>query len=285
MFRNIILITLALLTIRSAVGQEIVYPGFERESYQVVLLKHVLSYQKSKQYRLKAFGADIPKGRSFMLLANNDGIDVMFGGATLERETKYHPIRFPLLKGLNGWRVPLIQKGNEALFANANSLAAFKKLVPGQFHTWSDTKVLEGNGIYVEKGSDPEGLYLMLHKGRFDYFPRSILEVYWDLENHKNLDITLEKETLIQYPTAYYFYVRIGNRILADDIKSGLELAQKDGSFQRIFDRYYGNQVTELRASKRKLYKLKNPYLSPKTPLARKELWLDLGNVLEVIEN
>lgn len=285
MFQNLFsLIALYVLTTFSSLAQEIVYPGFERTSYEIVLLEHVLAYKENKKYQIKAFGADLPKGRSFMLLANNEGIDVMFGGSTLEREAKYHPIRFPLLRGLNGWRIPLVRKGNEALFSEVNTLTEFKSIVPGQFHTWSDTKVLESNDIYVEKGSNSEGLYYMLHKGRFDYFPRSILEVYWDLERHPDLDIALENNTLIQYPTAYYYYVRKSNMTLANDIKFGLELALKDGSFQRIFDRYYGKQIADMRNSKRRLIKLQNPYLSEETPLARKELWIDLSDRLNVID-
>lgn len=265
-------------------ANELVYPGFERDTYQIVLLKHVLSYSDKQPYQVKAFGADLPKGRAFQLLAKNNGIDVMFGGSNIERESKYQAIRFPLLKGLNGWRIPLVHTEQTNLFQQVNSLAEFKQLIPGQFHTWSDTKVLQSNGIYVEKGSDAEGLYGMLHKKRFDYFPRSVLEVYWDHQRHKHLDVAIEQHTLIQYPTAYYFYVRKGNDALARDILDGLEKARIDGSFEQLFTQFYGQQVNEIKKSKRRLFRLANPLLPKETPLDRKELWIDLSENLTLVK-
>lgn len=123
----------------------------------------------------------------------------------------------------------------------------------------------------------------MLHKARFDYFPRSILEIKWDYQNHQDLNISIEKNTLIQYPTAYYFYVRKGNNQLASAIEYGLEQAWKDGSFDKIFNEFYGQQVEEIKNSKRRLFKLANPHLPKETPLARKELWIDLSKYLTLV--
>ena len=102
---------------------------------------------------------------------------------------------------------PLVNKKKHLLFKQVNSIEQFRKLVPGQFHTWSDTKVLESNNIRVEKGADFEGLFLMLDKERFDYFPRSVLEVDHEYEAHKLLNITIDSSVLVHYPTANYFYV------------------------------------------------------------------------------
>jgi len=272
-----ILLTYLVLGINSLYAQTVVYPGQERDAYYITLLKHVLSYSTDKNYQARAFGSDLPKGRDFILMAKDKGIDVVFGGATKEREAKYLPIRFPLLKGLNGWRIPLVHNKNKDIFLNATSMEAFKRLVPGQFHSWSDSKVLQSNGIYVEKGGSVEGLYGMLEKGRFDYFPRSVLEISWDLEAHKHLDIMMEPHVLIHYPTAYYFYVAKGNLGLANDIKAGLEASLQDGSFNNIFNRYYGESIKKVPTTKRRVYRLDNPLLPGETPLDRKELWGNLG--------
>jgi hypothetical protein len=261
----------------NAYGKNVVYPGIEGDTYVNLLLKHVLAYSPEEHYIASAFGANIPKGRNFELMANNDGIDVVAGGSTLERESKYQAIHFPLLKGLNGWRIALVMKDNRELFSNIHSLAQFKRLVAGQYHSWSDTHVLRANGIPVVAGTDFEGLFGMLAKERFDYFPRSVLEVGYEQAAHKDLNIVIEPSVIIHYPTAYYFYVSKENVELATDILKGLEAALLDGSFDRLFMQFHGQAVGLIKDSNRRIFELENPLLSKKTPLSRRELWIDLS--------
>ena len=229
-------------------------------------------------YQIQALGADIPKDRNFELLAKNDGLDVVFAGSNLEREQKYRAVYFPLFKGLYGWRIPLVRRTHLDPFNDIHSLAEFKHLIAGQFHTWSDTQVLESNGITVAKGTNFDGLFGMLSKGRFDYFPRSVLEIDQDYYSHKNLNIAIEPSIILHYPTAFYMYVSKENEILADDLLAGLEAAHTDGSFNKLFMQFYGQQVNKVIDTNRRVIQLKNPFLPKETPLERSELWLKLDN-------
>ena len=255
---------------------EIVLYGTFKDSYQFELLKHALSYSPENNYQISNFNNRLPKDRAFDFMNKNEHVDVIFGGATIEREQKALPIRIPILKGINGWRVPLVNKKKHPLFKQVNSIEQFRKLVPGQFHTWSDTKVLESNNIRVEKGADFEGLFLMLDKERFDYFPRSVLEVDHEYEAHKILNITIDNSVLVHYPTANYFYVAKNNQALAKIITFGLEQALADGSFDQLFFKYFAEVIDRVKKNNVKIFSLKNPYLSEKAPLARKELWIPL---------
>ncbi|MDO6444541.1 hypothetical protein Q4493_02010 [Colwellia sp. 1_MG-2023] len=257
-------------------AKELILFGTNSKSYQYEQLLNALSYFPEKHYQLSSYQGELPKDRAFDFMNINKGIDIVIGGATLARENKSTPIRIPLLKGLNGWRMPLINKNNQKLFTSIQTLAAFKRLIPGQFHRWSDTQILESNHIKVAKGSDYEGLFYMLDKGRIDYFPRSVLEIDAELQAHKHLNITKEKSLLIHYPTAYYFYVGKENSMLAHDISLGLEQAISDGSFNQIFFKYHDEIINDIRQTTRKVFSLKNPFLSDKTPLSRKNLWIDL---------
>ncbi len=256
----------------------VIYPGTGGESYFSELLQHVLSYNPDKNYQIQALGADIPKNRNFELLANNDGLHVVFSGSNLEREHLYRAVHFPILKGLQGWRIPLVKRNNQDLFKDVHTLDSFKKLIPGQFHTWSDTQVLEANGITVAKGTDFNGLFGMLSKGRFDYFPRSILEIDNDYLIHKHLNIAIEQNIIIHYPTAFYFFVNQDNKELATDLLIGLEAAHSDGSLTRLFMQFYGDQVNKVIDTKRRIIQLQNPLLPATTPLERSDLWIKLDN-------
>ncbi|MCW8831829.1 MAG: transporter substrate-binding domain-containing protein [Colwellia sp.] len=243
----------------------------------VNILTQALSYSTDKNYQLKFYNQSLPKVRVFQNIANKGGIDIIAAGATIDREKMLRPIYFPLIKGLFGWRIPLVSEKNEHLFLPKLSTAAFKKLTAGQLRSWSDTKILESNNLPVEKGSHYQGLFHMLTANRFDYFPRSILEIQRELDEHKNMKIVIDSNILIHYPTALYFYVNKDNEVLAEDVKFGLEQSLKDGSFERIFTHYYGEIINHTINEKRRVYQLNNPFLPTKTPLHRKELWVDLA--------
>lgn len=258
-------------------AKELFYYGGDQTTYNYQILAQALSYHKDVEYRLTHYPVHMPKDRAYNYLATNNQMDIVFGGATLEREKLNRPIRIPLLKGLNGWRVPLIHKSSPRLMANKQSIDEFKQLVAGQFHMWSDVAILEHNKVKVHKLTNLAGIYEMLHKNRFDYFPRSVLEVWHDYERNKHLDISIEQHTLIYYPTAYYFYVNKDNDQLAQIVEAGLEAAIKDGSFDKIFNQHFGETIAKITLNPRRVFRLQNPYLSPSTPLLREEFWIDLG--------
>lgn len=257
-------------------AQELHYFG-SKNKYTVELLTHVLSYRPRENYQLIPFTEDMRKKRAFTFLAKKQVIDIVFAGATKQRMKKFQAIEFPLLKGLNGWRVPVVLKANHNLFQTLDSMNKFKQLTPGLLYQWSDKKIMAFNNIDVTRGSSIEGLWGMLAKDRFDYFPRSILQVEQEVAVHNQLDIMIEPTTLIHYPTAYYFYVNKQNSALAEDIELGLEAALADGSFDEIFTRHYGKIINDMQSQQRKVFHLVNPLLPENTPLQRKEFWLDLS--------
>lgn len=252
---------------------EVIYPGVNRSNYPIEVLRLALSYPSAK-YKLVPHGQGLPRGRVFSLLTEGREIDVLWGGATLKRESAFLPIRFPLYKGLMGWRIALVNKERAGLFDGIETLEDFKALVPGQHHSWSDTKILTANGIEVFKASNIEGLFKMLSGGRFDYFPRSVIEIWGEMESRPDMDILIEPSALIHYPTAYYFYVNKNNLALASIIENGLEAALANGEFEKLFQRHAGEVLKRVRSNKRRIYSLENPLLSNKTPLHRSELWL-----------
>lgn len=255
----------------------VVITGEERDDYFTRVLQLALSYHPSKNYSLQFHGANMHKLRSFELILDEAGVDIITAGTTKERESTLLPVRFPLLKGLNGWRIALINSKVDSKFLPGLTPAQFKAMIPGQAENWSDTKILLANGIHVEKGSSYHGLFDMLHNRRFDYFPRSATRIEWDFSRKKHLDIAIEPNYIIHYPTAYYFFVAKSNPQLARDIGVGLEQALEDGSFTRLYDRYYGEKIARVRKQQRTLLQLENPFLPAETPLQRKELWIDLS--------
>lgn len=272
---NAMLVAVAAFWADNSQAVEVVYPGAHRTDYPIKLLEHALSYHADKGYRLKPFGTHLPKPRAFDIMQRGEGLDVMMGTGTKKRVEAYQAVHFPILKGLNGLRIPLVSKKQVERFADVTTEAQLKALLAGQFHTWSDTKILRYNKLRLFAGTNADGLYHMLSKGRIDYFPRSVLEIQWDFERHRDLDLAIDQHVLIQYPSAFYYFVRKGNETLAHDILSGLEQALADGSFDKMFDAEYGEILRKNRIAERRVFRLHNPMLSTETPLHRAELWIN----------
>jgi len=252
---------------------KVFYPGAPRHEYYIDLLQLALSYPCQQRFQLEASNLDLPKKRAFDLMNARQGIDVNFGSASIERVTEYRAVPFPLMRGLMGLRVALVRKEGLDTLKHVQTQAALARLRVGQFATWSDTEILRANQFNLEAGSDLDGLYQMLARGRIDYFPRSVLEVQHNQQQYQHLQLQIDPHILLYYPTAVYFYVAKDNKALADALLCGLEQAQQDGKFDQLFQQYYGDLLQQLQLDKRRVFRLHNPLLPGDVPLERPELW------------
>lgn len=263
-----------------AQNQAVTYLGLgaKRDAYHTELLTEVFRYAPSNNFEVKLYEKPLPHHRGFMFLAEGRDIDLMIGYATEERDEHFRAIPIPIFKGINGWRLSAIHKDNLNIFESVKTLKEFKKFIPGQFHAWTDYKILLANDIFPAAGSDFTGLYAMLNKKRFDYLPRSIVEITSELESFKKdhkFDLVIEPHILIVYPTAFYFYVNKNNTALAENIRMGLENIITNGIFDNIFYKYHGDIISIIERESRRVFRLENPLLPESVPLDRKELWLD----------
>ncbi len=224
-------------------------------------------------FELQSSEENMQQGRSISMLAQGKTIDVMWTMTSPEREKLLLPIRIPIDRGLLGWRLFLIRRENQSRFDKIQTLNDLKKFFAGQGHDWPDIKILQANGITVIPSPTYEGLFRMLRMERFDFFPRSVKEVYEELKAHYSSGIDVENKIAIHYPSALYFFVNNQNSKLAKLIESGCETAIKDGSFNGLFEKFYKSTLTKSDIKNRKVFHLKNPLLPPETPINRKELW------------
>ncbi len=241
--------------------QTVYYHGVARQDYYTELLQLALSYPSGKAYQLKASGLFMPKQRAFDLMNDRGGIDVLFGSVSHERLQHYRGVPFAILKGYNGWRVALINRQTPDILKGIHSKQHLRRLTAGQFLTWSDTQILRSNDLKVETSADGHGLYGMLERRRIDYFPLSVLEVAYELSLHQNSHLMIDPHLLLIYPTATWFYVAKDNNALADALLQGLQQAERDGSFERLFQRHFGAALQQLNLDSRSRILLDNPQL------------------------
>lgn len=252
-----------------ALGEEY---GQARTDYFVEMLNLALS-RSGKVYRLEpVIMSEFRESRSVMSVAK--GVyDIHWMNTNERRESVLRPIRVPLYKGLIGWRLLMIRDGDQSRFAVLDDLEQFKSLKTVQGHDWPDTDVLRHNGFDVVRSASWEGMFKMLYAGRVDYFPRSALEVWDEVEAFSELDFSVDQTHALVYPSAYYFFVNRANREVAEAIERGLDRAIEDGSFDRLFLSHFGESIRRAKLGQRKILRIDNPMMTPQTPLDRQELW------------
>lgn len=191
----------------------------------------------------------------------NGVINVMWDGSNDRRENELLPIRISLLRQLNDYRVFLIRREDLQKFAAVRTLDALRKYSAGAGVNWPSTDVLRANGLPVVTSIAYEYLFPMLAVKRFDYLPRGIHEVWFEQQVHADKGFVIEPTIFLHYSVPYYFFVSRDNGALASRIERGLQMAQKDGSFDALFLSFpaYRRGLDEIKAGKRRVLELKLP--------------------------
>ena len=254
-----------------------------RYEYRIKLLDLALS-KTIKQwgaYSLIGHSQKMTQGRGSLLLEHNKGIDVAFFPTSIERENKLLAIKIPILQGILGYRVLLINHDNREAFSKISSLTQLKKNYTAGFgEHWADMAILEANTIPVMGVHKYNLLFAMLNLKRFDYIPRGINEAWNEVDKFQPQfkNIMVEPNIALYYPYYVYFFVSKSNRALADRIQTGLMLALTDGSFKALFLDYHQHLFEQATLDKRKLFTLENPTLPIKNGTPKLSWWLPTKN-------
>ncbi|SEC49396.1 hypothetical protein SAMN05444161_1241 [Rhizobiales bacterium GAS191] len=266
---------------------EVVYPapespGDTRYDYYWQLLGQALAVTEPDfgPYALRQAALPMTERRALEELKTGSGlITVMVHGNVADYEQELLPIRFPLDKGLLGYRVFLIRSDTQPKMDGVHNLDQLRQHSIGQGQGWGDVVILRHAGLNVVEGGNYEGLFGMLAAGRFELFSRGVVEVGEELARQKpdHPELMIEPRLMLYYPLARYFYVtrKPGGDALAHRISEGLERMLKNGSFERMFQAFRKPFEQEIGFRSRLLIQIDNPLQTPETPLNRSELWYD----------
>jgi hypothetical protein len=251
------------------------------EALMLEILK--LTIEKSgnrRDYNIEGHELTVTEARLAELLKDGK-LSVMWAGIQAQYEEDLIPIRIPILRGMLGHRIFIIRKGDQHIFDKVKTLEDLQEIPLGQGRSWGDTAVLKAGGMNVVAPTKFLSLMHMLEGGRFDFFPRAVHEPWVEVQNYKELNLTVEESILLIYPYAMYFYVQIGNEKLAKDIEQGFYNAFADGSYDEIFFNHpmIKDALEQSNLKGRKIFRIPNPNLPRKTPIDKKELWLDIDKL------
>lgn len=212
-------------------------------------------------------------------------LDLIWSSAASEAEKVLVPIRIPIFKGLLGYRIFVIRNNEQERFDGITSLEQLKNFYAGQGAFWGDTKVLEAVDLNVIKVTQARNLWQMLNKKRFDYLPIAVNEPWKDLEIRPELELTVEKNILLMYPSALYFYTHTENNKLRDLISTGMKAALADGSYDRILGQSRMIELTKKYANlpNRKVILIENKHFHDNTPKENIQYWLTPETLTEFL--
>ncbi|MFT7558929.1 MAG: hypothetical protein ACI93R_000832 [Flavobacteriales bacterium] len=216
-------------------------PFFENPAAHLSFFPKILelSLQKTQQeygeYTLQVDDGKVSSSeRMVHSLILGGTFNIMWSMTTPELEKTLHPIRVPLLKGTNGFRVFLINAKHKNIFEPIKTLEQLKSLKAGQATHWPDTQIMKKNGIPVVTHTEFGGLIQMLKRNRFDYFPRGAYEAYEEQKIY-NDKLIIEERLALRYQAPIYFFMGRRDAELAKRIEVGLKIAIEDGSFDEVF--------------------------------------------------
>lgn len=198
----------------------------------LALIKTELQYGKVNLVELPSRQVD--KRLRAELLARN--IDLLWSPTSPELEAEFLPIKVSLLKELNNYRLLLIRPESQAQFSRVKTLKDLRQFKGGMSAQWVDADIMQANSLPLVKAVGYGKLFKMLAAKRFDYFSRGLYQIQTEVNFYPDLHLMIEKELMLHYPNEVYFFVHKDNKLLAQRLKLGLEAAQKDGSFDALFN-------------------------------------------------
>jgi len=243
----------------------------KRSTYPTYLLKKILSTQG---IILKPSTSRMTQSRSLTELNSDSNIiHVVWSMTSIKREENYRPIRIPIYKGLIGLRLMIVRKNDNFLNNTVNNFSQIKKLRGAQGHDWPDLEILRSNDLNILGLVKYQSIFKFISISRADYFPRSIVEIWDEIDTIKLTNLDVDKSIAFYYPTALYYFVGKKNKWLAKKIESGFKEIIESGEFDEIFNTFNLKSIRRANLEKRKIYRLKNNLLPPNTPLENKKLW------------
>lgn len=245
-------------------------------SYFHSLLEMIFKAEKSDTKIEHSYKME--QGRALVQLKLNTGIDLYWAGTSIQREKEFNTIKIPLLKGLLGYRILVINKKNKKLFESINTIEDLKKLKACQGKDWPDTFILENSNFNVIRNSNYEAMFLQVLKGRCDYFPRGIHEGYSEVKvrEEKYEELMIFDKLIVYYPFPMYFFVSKENSKLARQLENGLNKIIDNGDFETHLKKHIVTQhLFPLdKWSNSKIFTISNPLLSKSTDFLNERLWV-----------
>lgn len=170
-------------------------------------------------------------------------------------------IPFPLDRGALSYRICFMRDDIKPLVKEITRIAQLQNFTFGTGIGWADTKVLRHNHLQVIEASNVVSLFRMTKASRVDLFCRGPSEYFYEQQHESSLGLTSDKHLALYYPLPKFFFVHKGNHALLHRVKKGLDIAYKDGSFNKLWRERHGKGIKAANLKQRNIVKMENPLI------------------------
>ena len=223
----------------------------------------------------------VSQAREFSLVQNGN-LDMGHAGTSPSLEKDFIPVRYPLLRGLSGYRLIFINKKLAPAFKKIQRKEELAKYQGIQGVGWVDTLILRAGGLPHDETNWPN-IYPMIEAGRSVYHCFGVLDIFrkYDQHNMKDSNITIAENLAVYYPLYTYFYVNKDRPDIAARIQLLFERCYADGSFVTFFNNhpYVKGSIQRARMDQRTIIRIPNSLMTAESKKVPKAL-LD-ENLLE----
>lgn len=246
------------------------------QEYPFALLKFVLD-KSGVKYTITLTDVGVTtQARDVFRLKSNQGINLGWFGTSPELERDLIPIRFPIWRGLLGYRVFIINKDKQDAFDHVNTLEDLQRFTGAQGIGWTDIQILEHSGLKQE-ASAYDLIFAKINTGRADYFSRGITEAFREVKARQKEfpNLVVERHVLLVYPFDGFFFTNKENPELARALEDGFRKSYADGSFKKFFYSHPAVKAVLDKANTngRKRINIPNPLLTPETQAIPDVYW------------
>lgn len=237
----------------------------ERVLHEVEVLELALEKTRAEfgPYELRGI-PPMNRARTLAVLHNNIYPNLVLQMSyedDLADQEKLAFIPFPLDRGALSYRICFMRDELKPKVKKITRIEQLKRFTFGTGIGWADTKVLRHNDLQVIEANSVINLFRMTKAGRVDFFCRGPSEYFYERQHHTSLGLSSDKELALYYPLPKFFFAHKDNQPLLDRIKKGLDIAYKDGSFNKLWRKRHGQGLQNANLKNRNLVKMENPLI------------------------
>ncbi len=185
--------------------------------------------------------------------------DIIWMISSTERDRRAHPVKVPLIGGLYGYRVLLVNSHSK--LANSLSSASLRSLSYTQGGDWPDFDILRANALTVYANPYKAG-FKLVQEGFIDAYPRAAHEAMLEIGDNLGEGLAVAPDVLLTYYNPLFFYVDKNNDVLAKRLREGLSILINRGELQQMLEAqpFYTSAMQVIKG--REATELANPFLS-----------------------
>lgn len=215
------------------------------------------------------------RSRSLPAVIEGKNVNVYLAPSKTLWDEKTIPINVPVRLGLISYRLLLINKAHSALFEQVNTLDDLKKLTAGLRTGWSTTQIFTEQKFNMVQSQSLEGLFAQLNAQNFHYLPRSIYEIYDEMDYRRDIysEIIIEPTLALKIPTFSYIYVSPNAPRLAKRLAEGMKKLFESGELNKMLTRFYQEEVTLTDLNNRKIIEIENPFFPAQDKKNTEKYW------------